>query len=147
MESLEGEVFSLDKIISYFAFQLAILEKFMNQKIIESTFGIAIFIIVIHVVLLFLKFDQIPNVIPIHQNFKGEIDGYGSKTLLFIPMILNVIMTIIFWWCIKNVKRFNYPFSVHEGNRAKVHFYTKLVLSITLVLLSLIFGGMLIDFI
>lgn len=44
-------------------------------------------------------YDKLPQSIPIHWNWKGEIDGYGSKDLhvWMFPLII-IVMMILFWF-------------------------------------------------
>lgn len=41
--------------------------------------------------------NSLPDIIPIHWNFYGEIDGYGKKeTLLWVPFLLPLLTYLIF---------------------------------------------------
>lgn len=40
-----------------------------------------------------LMYDKLPETIPIHWNFAGEVDGYGSKFIgLFVPPIIMIVL-------------------------------------------------------
>ncbi|HMJ46959.1 MAG TPA: DUF1648 domain-containing protein [Ferruginibacter sp.] len=67
----------------------------------------------------FINYSRLPNTIPIHYNWNGEIDGYGSKaTLLILPVIITIIiigLTILN----RYPHLFNYPQSITKENAAK----------------------------
>lgn len=44
---------------------------------------------------IWLSYDSLPNVIGIHFNFSGVIDGYGSKNLLFISPCVSLGLSLI----------------------------------------------------
>lgn len=44
----------------------------------------------------FYCFDQLPAMIPIHWNFRGEIDGYGPRATIYgIPVVMLVLQTLM----------------------------------------------------
>jgi len=56
-----------------------------------------LFIAILPFVYLLMIWDTLPDVIPTHWNFYGEIDNYGKKeTLLWIPFLLPILTYIIF---------------------------------------------------
>ena len=51
------------------------------------------------VVIIFMHWKDAPDIIPIHYNIRGEIDGYGSRnTILYIlpiALIIYMVMSIL----------------------------------------------------
>lgn len=45
------------------------------------------------------EWNSIPDIIPVHFNASGEVDGYGSKSILFIMipvmLVLYLLLTIV----------------------------------------------------
>lgn len=54
--------------------------------------------------ILYLNYDDIPEVIPTHINFKGEIDGHGNKIQLWIISLVNLFLIIIIYLVAKSPK-------------------------------------------
>lgn len=62
------------------------------------------------------QYSSLPSTIPLHFNFKGEIDSYGSKSTLFIlPAVMTVVVILLSFL---NTKPhiFNYPTKITEEN-------------------------------
>ena len=60
--------------------------------------------------ILYLNYDYIPEVIPTHINFKGEIDGHGNKIQLWIIFLVNLFLILIIYLVAKSPKYWNIPF-------------------------------------
>ena len=54
--------------------------------------GIILFIVLIAIT--FVYWVKAPDTVPIHFNFKGEIDAYGSKNTIFILLPIAIIIYI-----------------------------------------------------
>ena len=59
----------------------------------------------------------LPDSIPIHLNFKGEIDKLGSKVTIFIFPILGTIFYFGLSAIKNKTKYFNYPVKITEKNK------------------------------
>jgi len=57
---------------------------------------INIFIIVYMYILLAVKYKDLPDEVPSHFNFKGEIDSYSGKGILFLLPIVSTFVTLLF---------------------------------------------------
>ena len=88
----------------------------------------------------------LPNTIPVHFDLKGEPDGFGDKSGIWLLPIINLALFYGLTLLIKKIKpwHFNYPVDVTIGNapviyRLNLKMLTQLNLVITLifVLLSL----------
>lgn len=60
--------------------------------------------------MLYLNYDGIPETIPTHINFKGEIDRYGNKIQLWIATGINLILLLTLYLAAKFPKYWNIPF-------------------------------------
>lgn len=69
-------------------------------------------------ILLYLKmvWSDIPEVIPTHFGFSGAPDRFGSKSSLFIIIIIGAGIHILLSFLSKIPKFYNYPVSVTEKN-------------------------------
>ena len=75
-------------------------------------------IIVLNVLVVFAFYFKLPESIPTHFNLKGEADGYGSKsTLWMLPIIGGLSYFLLFMMTTKMKPwNFNYPTKVTEKN-------------------------------
>lgn len=64
----------------------------------------------------FFSYAGLPDEIPIHFNFKGQPDGYGSKGFLWLLPILGAAMSIGFTILSKIPHSYNYPVEITERN-------------------------------
>lgn len=63
-----------------------------------------------------LELINLPNIIPIHFDFSGKPDNYGSKnTLLILPIIMSLV-AILFTYLCKRPHIFNYPSKITKDN-------------------------------
>ncbi|MGC6479423.1 MAG: DUF1648 domain-containing protein [Flavobacteriaceae bacterium] len=60
--------------------------------------------------ILYLNYGNIPEMIPTHINFRGEVDGYGNKIQLWIISIVNLFLILIIYLVAKFPKYWNIPF-------------------------------------
>jgi uncharacterized membrane protein len=59
-----------------------------------------------------ISYSPLPATIPTHFNWKGEVDGYGSKELLWIIPVIVTIIVSIFSFIKKNpdvMNKYSYP--------------------------------------
>lgn len=71
--------------------------------------------------LLFYKKLGEGDIIPIHYNIAGEIDGWGNRSFLWILPLIAFVIYIGFSFIERNYKRFNRPFKVSANNLATVY--------------------------
>lgn len=68
------------------------------------------------IIYVIINYNSLPETIPVHFNFEGKPDGYGSKlTLLLIPVI-NIILTIGMLLLVKYPHKFNYLVKITSEN-------------------------------
>jgi uncharacterized membrane protein len=76
------------------------------------------FLVMLNFIIVLSFFFNLPEIIPIHFNLKGEADGFGSKTSLWTIPIFNVLMYYGMTLVATKVKpwNYNYPTKVTEKN-------------------------------
>ncbi|ALR32378.1 MULTISPECIES: hypothetical protein [Chryseobacterium] len=109
----------------------------MIPKSIKILFAVPFVIIIGYSVYLFNKFDSIPDIIPIHGYGKNA-DGFGSKMFLFFPIVLNLVILLIIWLCLRKPENFKFPFEVKEEDKAKTYYTMQLVLVIIAIFATII---------
>lgn len=75
-------------------------------------------IIVLNVLVVFAFYFKLPESIPTHFNLKGEADGYGSKSTLWMLPIISGLSYFLLFMITTKMKpwNFNYPTKVTEKN-------------------------------
>jgi len=63
-----------------------------------------------------LEYFNLPETIPTHFNFQGEIDSYGSKSSLFLLPAFSTFIFIALSWINRYPHIFNYPVKITEEN-------------------------------
>jgi uncharacterized membrane protein len=103
--------------------------------IVES---MAIFITTCQWIHLLIEFPRLPTPIPIHYDFLGHADAYGSKsTLLFIP-ILSSVIAVLLTWLNRFPHAFNYPMPITATNASQQYLLaTRLVRILKLIIMIL----------
>ena len=52
-----------------------------------------------------IAYGRLPERIPVHWNFKGEVDGYGDRWMIFLmPLVMLLMMGVVFvlpWFSLK----------------------------------------------
>lgn len=71
---------------------------------VKILFAMSLSVLFTYAGILYLNYDDIPEVIPTHINFKGEIDGHGNKIQLWIISLVNLFLTIIIYLVAKSPK-------------------------------------------
>lgn len=73
-------------------------------------FIISLSILFTYAGVLYINYDDIPQIISTHINFKGGIDGYGNKTQLWVTATVNLILLFVLYLAAKFPKYWNIPF-------------------------------------
>ncbi|MFK7935909.1 MAG: DUF1648 domain-containing protein [Saprospiraceae bacterium] len=63
-----------------------------------------------------MAYADLPDQIPIHFNFKGEADNYGSKIMIWLLPVIGTAIYALLNWLSKHPEKYNYPVELHEGN-------------------------------
>ena len=77
---------------------------------VKILFAMSLSVLFTYAGLLYLNYDNIPETIPTHINFKGEIDGDGNKIQLWIISLVNLFLLLTIYLVAKFPKYWNIPF-------------------------------------
>ena len=92
---------------------------------------------------------SLPDTIPVHFNFKGEIDRQSSKNNLLILPLLGTVIFIILSLLVRYPHKFNYAVPITEENAAKQYANAILMMrwllaAVMIILFSLVLGTILV---
>ncbi len=108
----------------------------MSKKI-KNLFLVPFLIIAIYLIFIFLKYDSIPDIIPIHG--RGEkADSFGSKKFLFLPIIINLIFLFFVWLIIRNPKKMIKISNLDDNNKDEIYHNIQLILVIIALFFTII---------
>ena len=112
------------------------MRNLMLYRIMTTVQGILLLAATIFV---FIRWQVLPEQIPVHFNFVGKANAYGGKNTVFFIMIgawvLFVAMTIL----IKFPKAWNLPVKVTAANRNKLYGIAGAMLETVKLLVTLLF--------
>ena len=63
-----------------------------------------------------ITYNSLANTIPTHFGLKGEADGWGSKSVIFLLPVINILLFTGLTILNKYPHKFNYPVKVTEEN-------------------------------
>lgn len=86
-----------------------------------------------------MRWQQLPEQIPIHYNFAGEVDGYGGKGSLILLMILSWIVFFTITISIRFPEKWNMPVEVTEENRSRLFAIARAMMEIVKFFVTLLF--------
>ncbi|MBS4956042.1 MAG: DUF1648 domain-containing protein [Clostridium sp.] len=99
------------------------MEKWKNTgkyaKINKYLDIIGVVLVVALIVITCIYWIKAPDIVPIHFNFKGEIDSYGSKNTLFILLPIAIIIYIGLAILSKYPEVCNYCIEITPRNKEK----------------------------
>ncbi len=103
----------------------------MNKLIYKLT---SLALILVSVVSLLLRYSRLSERIAIHYNFYGEADNYGSKSSLFIIVLLQITFTILYLILRRFPDKLAYPSKVKEEHKDTIYkLVDKMLLQIMLI--------------
>jgi uncharacterized membrane protein len=53
-----------------------------------------ILFLIANAILVTICYQDLPDIIPSHFNIKGEVDGYGDKSTIIIPLMIHIGITL-----------------------------------------------------
>ncbi len=113
------------------------LEKEFIDKFLEI---IGFAFVVTLIVLPLYYFPKLPEQIPIHFNFNGEVDGYGPKYTILFFSALGVLVYIALFILSKFPHKFNYLVKITEQN-AEIQYMkaTRLIRKMNTIIIAMLF--------
>lgn len=107
------------------------------QKVL-NILGIIISAVVI--IYFIFKWTSLPDTIPMHYNFAGEVDRMGSKSGLIMLAIVMILLTGSLIIIEKHPKLWNTGVEITEKNRVRVYTALRNMLCVTRFMLILVFS-------
>ncbi len=96
---------------------------------------ISAILIFIYTAGLFVKWNDIPLLIPTHFNTAGTPDKYGSKISLIFELVFAILIFVFFAIIERYPKFWNMPVTVTEENKDRLYFVSALMIGILKVLI------------
>lgn len=114
---------------------------FGQKKAFDYAIGVlALLLILLPGYLLMQYWSDLPERLPMHYNFRGEPDSYGSKSsILFLPLI-GVSLFIMMTFVALNPQSMNLPVKVTDENREQVYAQGVRFVHILRLLISVLFA-------
>lgn len=112
------------------------IENDIYNILLDLTCGILLIISTTKVLTNWMK---LPQIIPSHFNFAGEVNGFGNKNFILILPSAMIFLFIIFTILEKFPKRFNYPIKINHNNAEIQYKLVVKLLKITKVEILIIF--------
>ncbi|MDX1940346.1 MAG: DUF1648 domain-containing protein [Saprospiraceae bacterium] len=79
-------------------------------------------------VLVGMNYSQLPDQIPVHFDFSGQPDDWGSKIMIWVLPIIMSAMVALFLWLCQRPHQLNYPVKITPENAAYYYKKTQWVL-------------------
>ncbi|MDO5607191.1 MAG: DUF1648 domain-containing protein [Capnocytophaga sp.] len=89
--------------------------------------------------ILLVIYPTLPEVVPTHLDFTGEVDSYAGKEAVFVLSGINLLLMLLFLFCRKNVQHLNYPFAINGENRERAYRGMLLFLSIFSLVVNVLY--------
>lgn len=91
-----------------------------KYKSINKALDIIGFLLIISLsIITFIEWRNAPDIIPIHYNFHGEIDAYGSKNMLFFLLPIVVMLYIGLYVLARYPQIYNYAIRITDENKER----------------------------
>lgn len=86
-----------------------------------------------------MRWQQLPEQIPTHYNFAGEVDGYGGKGSLILLIVMSWIVFFIMTISIRFPEKWNMPVEVTEENKSRLYAITRAMMEAVKFFVTLLF--------
>lgn len=97
--------------------------------------------LLLSLVFLLLNWGTIPQEIPAHFDFKGNVDRYGSKVELLILPIIAIALLILMQLVEKKPWLYNYPDRLNEENLGRFYTEGRKMMNFTKNLVNIMFAS------
>lgn len=99
-----------------------------------------IFALIFTLIVLFIYYPSLPEAIPVHFDFQGEIDRMGSKNSIFITYLIGVILYVFLVIISKVPQIWNTGVEVTDENKEKIYRTLKDFLNTIQIFVVLVFS-------
>ena len=76
------------------------------------------------------NWDMIPEQIPSHFNFHGQIDSWSNKNMILFPVLVCLFLYLLLTVAYFYPSMWNMPVKVTEENRARAYHYTRNMITV-----------------
>lgn len=76
------------------------------------------------------NWDMIPEQIPSHFNFQGQIDSWSNKNMIFFPVLVSLFLYLLLTVAYFYPSMWNMPVKITEENRARAYHYTRNMITV-----------------
>ena len=90
-------------------------------------------------VFVIIRWPQMPDQIPMHYNFAGEVNSYGSKWMMLLLMGLAWVALIVLSISVKYPEKWNMPVKVTAENKSRLFAITRAMVEVIKVLTTMLF--------
>ncbi len=101
---------------------------------------ISVSVVLSSVCLVCFSLPKLPNIIPIHFNFSGEPDNYGSKYMLLIGAFIGFPIYALLTYLSLRPEFYKYRMNLSRPLEEQYKMTSKMMRSVKLVLMSLFFA-------
>ncbi len=94
----------------------------LEKSRIDKTIDVLILITFVAMwMLTILSFNNLPEIIPVHYNLKGEVDNYGSKLTIWLLPVISTLIIAFMRFINKFPHNFNYMVKITADKDDPVH--------------------------
>jgi len=104
--------------------------------------ALSILILLAATLFVILHWIEMPEQIPSHYNFKGEVDDYGGKGILVFTLVMGWVMVLTFWIVGKFPTLWNTGVERTPANEAAVNRIIRDMMSVMQFFLAVMFSYM-----
>jgi len=104
--------------------------------------ALSILILLAATLFVILHWIEMPEQIPSHYNFKGEVDDYGGKGILVFTLVMGWVMVLTFWILGMFPKYWNTGVERTPANEAAVNRIIRDMMSVMQFFLAVMFSYM-----
>jgi len=93
-----------------------------TQIIIEASTLIILLSLFAYVM---INWDMVPEKIPSHFNFQGQIDSWSNKNMILFPVSVSLFLYLLLTVASFYPSMWNIPVKITEENRVRAYHYTR----------------------
>ncbi|MCC7576741.1 MAG: DUF1648 domain-containing protein [Methanomethylovorans sp.] len=72
-----------------------------------------------------INWDMVPEKIPSHFNFQGQIDSWSNKNMILFPVSVSLFLYLLLTVASFYPSMWNIPVKITEENRVRAYHYTR----------------------
>ncbi len=103
-------------------------QKYTKTQIMIEAFTLVILLSLFAYVITY--WDMIPEQIPSHFNFQGQIDSWSNKNMILFPVLVCLFLYLLLTIAHFYPSMWNMPVKITEKNRVRAYHYTRNMITI-----------------